>query len=88
MIRPLRLKVTLRYPMGGTEFRLSDNAPATGDVMVRRGGRAWVARTIATRPDGSLFVTLAPLEEPDAVDRPAPSVVRAEARRRLYRARV
>lgn len=51
--------VSVRYPMGGTEFQLSDKTPQVGDVL-RRNGDNWVVETVTVQENGSTSVTLRP----------------------------
>ena len=60
--------LTVRYPSGAKEFRMSDNAPEVGDVL-RRNGDNWVVEKVHD-DDGNTVVTLRPqpLIEPDTED--------------------
>jgi hypothetical protein len=61
--------LTVRYPSGAREFRMSDTAPEVGDVL-RRNGDNWVVEEVDEGDDGSTVVTLhpQPLLEPDTDD--------------------
>ena len=41
--------VTVRYPSGDTEFRMSDTAPKVGDVL-KRNGDNWIVEE-SSRPN-------------------------------------
>ena len=49
--------LTVRFPSGATEFRLSDEAPAVGDLL-EQDGADWVVEEVARTGDGSALVTL------------------------------
>jgi hypothetical protein len=51
--------LTVRYPSGATEFRVSGIAPAVGDVLVGHGGR-WVVEAVEPGNKGSTVVTVRP----------------------------
>lgn len=51
--------VTIRYPTGESEFRLSEQAPKVGDVL-RQNGDNWVVVEVAKAKDGTSVVTLRP----------------------------
>ena len=61
--------LTVRYPSGAREFRMSDTAPEVGDVL-RRNGDNWVVEEVHAGDDGSTVVTLRPkpLIEQDTED--------------------
>jgi hypothetical protein len=62
--------LTVRYPSGVTEFRMSDQAPEVGDVLTRNGDN-WVVEEVHEGDDGSTVVTIRlqpPLIEPDTED--------------------
>jgi hypothetical protein len=61
--------LTVRYPSGAKEFRMSDTAPEVGDVL-RRNGDNWVVEKVHDDDDGNTVVTLRPqpLIEPDTED--------------------
>ena len=61
--------LTVRYPSGAREFRMSDTAPEVGDVL-RRNGDNWVVEEVHDGDDGSTVVTLRPkpLIEQDTED--------------------
>jgi hypothetical protein len=61
--------LTLRYPSGDKEFRMSDKAPEKGDVL-RRNGDNWVVEKVHEDEDGKTVVTLLPqpLLEPQTED--------------------
>jgi hypothetical protein len=52
----VRVSLTMRFPMGATEFRLTDHVPNVGEVVARRGGRDWIAVAVSENADGSFFV--------------------------------
>ena len=51
--------LTLRYPSGAKEFRMSEKAPEKGDVL-RRNGDNWVVEKVHDDEDGNTLVTLRP----------------------------
>ena len=51
--------VTVRYPSGATEFRMSDKAPEVGDVLVRNGD-SWIVEAVSEADQGARHVTLRP----------------------------
>lgn len=55
--------LTVRYPSGPTEFRMSEKAPEVGDVLERNGDN-WVVEEVAPGQDGSPVVTLRPGPNP------------------------
>ena len=61
--------LTLRYPSGDKEFRMSNKAPDEGDVL-RRNGDNWVVEKVHEDDDGNTVVTLRPqpLIEPETDD--------------------
>jgi hypothetical protein len=74
--------LTLRYPSGDKEFRMSDKAPKKGDVL-KRNGDSWVVEEVHEDDDGNTLVTLLPqpLLEPESEDEiPAPASVAGAAR--------
>jgi hypothetical protein len=50
--------LTVRYPTGAKEFRMSDKAPRVGDVL-KRNGDNWIVEEIVETEEGSQ-VTLRP----------------------------
>ena len=61
--------LTVRYPSGNIEFRMSDSAPKVGDVLERNADN-WIVETVA-EIDGRTEVRLraglrSTVEEPDA----------------------
>ena len=50
--------VTVRYPSGDTEFRMSDHAPKVGDVL-KRNGDNWIVEEVVETKRGTQ-VTLRP----------------------------
>ena len=50
--------VTVRFPSGDTEFRMSDRAPQVGDVL-RRNDTDWVVEAVSETENGT-HVTLRP----------------------------
>jgi hypothetical protein len=58
--------LTVRYPSGVKEFRMSDQAPDVGDVL-KRNGDNWLVERVHEDDDGNTVVTLRPqpLIEPD-----------------------
>ena len=61
----MRVTLAIRYPMGATEFQRVENVPGVGEVVARRGGREWVARTVAQRAPDNFLVTVGAREEAD-----------------------
>ena len=61
--------LTLRYPSGDKEFRMSEKAPNKGDIL-KRNGDNWVVEEVHEDDDGNTVVTLLPqpLIEPDPED--------------------
>ena len=59
--------VTVRYPAGDTEFRMSDTAPNVGDVL-KRNGDNWIVEEVVETKLGTQ-VTLRPGVKP-TVDNP------------------
>jgi hypothetical protein len=61
--------LTVRFPSGAKEFRMSDKAPEVGDVL-RRNGDNWLVEEVHEGDDGSTVVTLRPqpLVEPHTED--------------------
>jgi hypothetical protein len=51
--------VTLRFPAGEREYRLSARKPNVGDVL-KRNGDNWVVVTVEEQEDGTTVVTLRP----------------------------
>ena len=56
--------LTVRYPSGATEFRMSDNAPQVGDIL-KRNGDNWIVEEVTESEDGTSVVTLRPGQKPD-----------------------
>lgn len=50
--------LTVRYPSGDTEFRMSESAPKVGDVLKRNGDNWIVDEVVET--NGGIQVTLRP----------------------------
>ena len=48
--------ITVRFPSGETEHRMSDHAPRVGDVL-KRNGSSWVVDEVVEE-DGASVVTL------------------------------
>ena len=60
--------LTVRFPSGATEFRMSDDAPAVGDIL-KRNGDNWIVEEVSDSDDGTSVVTLRPQPKPlDADD--------------------
>jgi len=55
--------LTVRFPSGATEFRMSDDAPAVGDIL-KRNGDNWIVEEVGKTDDGSTVVTLTPMPKP------------------------
>ena len=55
--------VTVRYPSGATEFRMSDKAPEVGDVLMRNGD-TWIVDEVSDADQGAKHVTLRPAPPP------------------------
>lgn len=47
----------VRYPSGAKEFRMSDEAPAVGDVLTR-DGENWAIEDLSRAPDGTMLAKL------------------------------
>jgi len=58
--------LTVRYPSGDSEFRMSDKAPKVGDVL-KRNGDNWIVDKVVETNEGTQ-VTLRPGVKP--VDEP------------------
>jgi hypothetical protein len=56
--------MSVRYPSGATEFRMSDTPPVVGD-RVRRNGQDWVVQEVSQTKTGTQ-VWLRPASEHDA----------------------
>jgi hypothetical protein len=56
--------ITVRYQSGDTEFRMSDDAPTIGDVVMRRG-EEWVIESVIESDQG-FRVMLRPRDRPPA----------------------
>ena len=61
--------LTVRFPSGATEYRMSETSPEVGDVLDRNGD-AWVVEAVIPSEDGTTVVALRP--RPPSV-RPEPS---------------
>lgn len=61
--------VTIRYPEGDSEFRMSEQAPAVGDVL-KRNGDNWIVEEVMQNKDGTTLVTLRPGPKPAVLDDP------------------
>jgi len=59
--------VTVRYPSGATEFRMSDEAPNVGDTL-KRNGDTWIVEEVTKAADGTSVVTLRPQPKPVSYD--------------------
>ena len=61
--------LTLRYPTGAKEFRMSKPAPEVGDIL-KRNGDNWIVEEVEEEADGSTAVKLRPqpLVEPITED--------------------
>jgi hypothetical protein len=53
--------LTVRFPSGATEFRMTDDAPEVGDVL-KRDGDCWIVGDVTRADDGSAVVTLSRIE--------------------------
>jgi hypothetical protein len=51
--------VTIHFPSGESEYRLSEKTPEIGDVLTRNG-QNWVVAEVAEAKDGTSVVTLRP----------------------------
>lgn len=49
--------LTVRFPSGASEFRMSDEAPGVGET-IRRNGDTWIVEEIASSDDGTTVVTV------------------------------
>ena len=49
--------LTVRFPSGATDFRMSDDAPGVGEIL-RRKGDTWIVEEIASSDDGTTVVTV------------------------------
>jgi hypothetical protein len=59
--------LTVRYPSGATEFRMSDEAPAIGDTL-KRNGDNWIVEDVTDADDGTSVVTLRSQPKPVRMD--------------------
>ncbi len=59
--------LTVRYPSGATEFRMSEDAPAVGDIL-KRNGDNWIVEEVTDADDGTSVVTLRPQPKPVSAD--------------------
>ena len=59
--------LTVRYPSGATEFRMSDDAPDVGDTL-KRNGDNWIVEEVTQAEDGTSVVTLRPQPKPVRLD--------------------
>ena len=55
--------LTVRFPSGATEFRMSETAPEVGDVL-RSNGDTWVVEAVIPSEDGTTVVALRPRAKP------------------------
>ena len=55
--------LTVRFPSGAIEFRMSDAAPAVGDIL-KRNGDNWIVEEVSDADDGTSVVTLRPQPKP------------------------
>ena len=65
--------LTVRYPSGDIEFRMSETAPEVGDVL-KRNGDNWIVEEVSTSEDDTAVLTVRPgpkPAEPDDTDAPA-----------------
>ena len=64
--------LTVRFPSGETEFRMSEKPPSVGDVL-KRNGDHWIVEEVTPSEDGTTLVTLRPGPKPvKPVDTDAP----------------
>jgi hypothetical protein len=59
--------LTVRFPSGETEFRMSDEAPDVGDTL-KRNGDNWIVEEVTKADDGTSVVTLRPQPKPVSTD--------------------
>jgi hypothetical protein len=61
--------LTVRFPSGAREFRMSDKAPEVGDALTRDGDN-WLVEEVHEGDGGSTIVTLRPqpLVDPETED--------------------
>lgn len=59
--------ITIRYPSGAIEFRMSDDAPNVGDTL-KRNGDNWIVEEVTKADDGTSVVTLRPQPKPVGPD--------------------
>ena len=59
--------LTVRYPSGATEFRMSEDAPDVGDTL-KRNGDTWIVEDVTEADDGTSVVTLRPQPKPATPD--------------------
>ena len=59
--------LTVRFPSGETEFRMSDEAPDVGDTL-KRNGDTWIVEEVTKAADGTSVVTLRPQPKPVGTD--------------------
>ena len=59
--------LTVRFPSGATEFRMSDEAPDVGDTL-KRNGDNWIVEEVTQADDGTSVVTLRPQPKPVSTD--------------------
>ena len=59
--------LTVRFPSGETEFRMSDEAPDVGDTL-KRNGDNWIVEDVTEADDGTFVVTLRPQLKPVGTD--------------------
>jgi hypothetical protein len=65
--------LTVRFPSGETEFRLSDSSPEPGDVLTRNGD-SWIVDEIIPSAAGATVVVLRPEPKPaKPIDKTAPA---------------
>ena len=55
--------LTVRFPSGATEFRMTDTSPEVGDVLTRNGD-TWVVDAVIPSEDGTTVVALRPGHTP------------------------
>ena len=55
--------LTVRYPSGDFEFRMSEKAPEVGDVL-HRNGDDWIVEEVSASEDGTAVITVRPGPKP------------------------
>jgi hypothetical protein len=59
--------VTVRFPSGETEFRMSEKSLKVGETL-KRNGDNWIVEEVTDGDDGSTVVTLRPEPKPVTPD--------------------